>query len=78
MNQDFTGLVAIVTGGASGIGAAIAERLRNGGARVAVFDLRPDTAPQADLAVAVDVAEDAKCARASNASSRSSGASTSS
>jgi NAD(P)-dependent dehydrogenase (short-subunit alcohol dehydrogenase family) len=59
MNQDFTGLVAIVTGGASGIGAAIAERLRNGGARVAVFDLRPDTAPQADLAVAVDVADDA-------------------
>ena len=59
MNQDFTGLVAIVTGGASGIGAAIAERLRSGGARVAVFDLRPDTAPQADLAVAVDVADDA-------------------
>ena len=59
MTQDFTGLVAIVTGGASGIGAAIAERLRNGGARVAVFDLRPDDALQADLAVAVDVADDA-------------------
>ena len=39
MTQDFTGLVAIVTGGASGIGAAIANRLRTGGARVAVFDL---------------------------------------
>jgi NAD(P)-dependent dehydrogenase (short-subunit alcohol dehydrogenase family) len=59
MNQDFTGLVAIVTGGASGIGAAIANRLRDGGARVAVFDLRPDDAPHADLAVAVDVADDA-------------------
>ncbi len=59
MTNDFTGLVAIVTGGASGLGAAIAERLRRGGARVAVFDLRPDAAPHADLAVAVDVADDA-------------------
>jgi NAD(P)-dependent dehydrogenase (short-subunit alcohol dehydrogenase family) len=58
MTQDFTGLVAIVTGGASGIGAAIANRLRTGGARVAVFDLRADGAPHADLAVAVDVADD--------------------
>lgn len=32
------GLVAVVTGGASGIGAAIVERLRADGARVAVFD----------------------------------------
>lgn len=32
------GLVAIVTGGASGIGAAIVERLRSDGARAAVFD----------------------------------------
>jgi len=36
---DFEGRVALVTGGASGIGAATAERLRAGGARVAVFDL---------------------------------------
>ena len=50
---------AFVTGGASGIGAAIAQRLRSGGATVAVFDLRPDAAPHADLAVAVDVADDA-------------------
>ena len=59
MTNDFTGLVAIVTGGASGLGAAIAERLRRGGARVAVFDLHPDVAPHADLAVVVDVADDA-------------------
>ena len=52
MSNDFTGLVAIVTGGASGLGAAIAQRLRAGGATVAVFDLRPDAAPHADLAVA--------------------------
>ena len=39
MNRyDFEGRVALVTGGASGIGAATAERLRDGGARVAVFD----------------------------------------
>jgi len=36
---DFEGRVALVTGGASGIGAAAVERLRAGGARVAVFDL---------------------------------------
>ena len=59
MSHDFTGLVAIVTGGASGIGAAIAKRLRDGGAKVAVFDLQPDAAAHADLAVAVDVADDA-------------------
>ncbi|MDQ0895632.1 SDR family NAD(P)-dependent oxidoreductase [Agromyces ramosus] len=59
MNQDFTDLIAIVTGGASGIGAAIAGRLKSGGARVAVFDLQPDGAPHADLAIAVDVADDA-------------------
>jgi len=35
---DFEGRVALVTGGASGIGAATAERMRSGGARVAVFD----------------------------------------
>lgn len=58
MSHDFTGLVAIVTGGASGIGAAIAARLQQGGARVAVFDLQPDAATNADLTVAVDVADD--------------------
>ncbi|GAB3162334.1 SDR family oxidoreductase [Myceligenerans halotolerans] len=59
MNHDFTGLVAIVTGGASGIGAAVAARLRAAGATVAVFDLHPDAAVDADLALAVDVADDA-------------------
>jgi len=57
MNDEFDDLTAIVTGGASGIGAAIVRRLRAGGAHVAVFDLAPGNA-HADLAVRVDVADD--------------------
>jgi 2-dehydro-3-deoxy-L-rhamnonate dehydrogenase (NAD+) len=37
---DFSGRCALVTGGASGIGQATAERLRASGAQVAVFDRR--------------------------------------
>jgi NAD(P)-dependent dehydrogenase (short-subunit alcohol dehydrogenase family) len=55
---EFEGLVAIVTGGASGIGAAIAARLHQGGASVCVFDLAPDAAPAEYFAVAADVSDD--------------------
>lgn len=40
MNQyDFTNRMAIVTGGAQGIGFAVAKRLVDGGARVALWDM---------------------------------------
>ncbi len=55
---EFDGLVAIVTGGASGIGAAIARRLHDGGASVAVFDLHAEAASPEYFAVQVDVADD--------------------
>lgn len=50
---DFAGRAALVTGGASGIGAAVVERLRDGGAWVAVCDQAD--APAADLAIRGDV-----------------------
>jgi 3-oxoacyl-[acyl-carrier protein] reductase len=54
----FEGRVALVTGGARGIGAATAARLAAGGARVAVFDLDVDGAA-AELALAGDVSRSA-------------------
>lgn len=57
--NDFDGLVALVTGGASGIGAAIAARLQADGARVAVLDVDPGGAAEGQLALACDVSVDA-------------------
>ncbi|MHA7270708.1 SDR family NAD(P)-dependent oxidoreductase [Arthrobacter sp. HLT1-20] len=57
--SEFDGLVAIVTGGASGIGAAVVDRLMEGGASVAIFDLNPGEVAEGNLGVQVNVADDA-------------------
>jgi len=58
MNRfDFAGRTAVVTGGAQGIGAAIAKRLQASGAKVAIWDLegspRVDVADQTSIESAV-------------------------
>lgn len=53
---EFAGLVAVVTGGASGIGASTVAELRGRGALVASLDLSQDA--DADLAVRCDVSDD--------------------
>jgi NAD(P)-dependent dehydrogenase (short-subunit alcohol dehydrogenase family) len=45
MNLDFTGKVAIVTGGAMGIGEATARKLAGLGASVAILDIDRDAGP---------------------------------
>ncbi len=47
LGSDFAGKAALVTGGAAGIGAAIAQGLAAGGAKVAVVDLSPAAADTA-------------------------------
>jgi len=66
MSGSNTEKIAVVTGGASGIGLAIAQRLARDGVQVAIFDLHGDEAEAAAgkiradggsaLAIAVDVA----------------------
>ncbi|MFJ6416803.1 SDR family NAD(P)-dependent oxidoreductase [Paeniglutamicibacter sp. NPDC091659] len=54
--QDMAGLRAIVTGGASGIGAAIAATLADRGAAVAVLDINTSTADARHIPFTCDVA----------------------
>ncbi|WP_217182483.1 SDR family NAD(P)-dependent oxidoreductase [Streptomyces sp. AC495_CC817] len=56
---ELTGLRAIVTGGASGIGLATARLLTARGARVAVLDLDPSGASAPLIALKADVSDDA-------------------
>ncbi len=51
--SDFQGLTAVVTGGASGIGAAVAATLTERGAKVAVLDVNPG-----DTGIRCDVSDD--------------------
>ena len=57
MADDFDGLVAIVTGGASGIGAATARLLRARGARVASLDIGTAGVPTGVHPVRCDVTD---------------------
>ncbi|WP_438294711.1 SDR family NAD(P)-dependent oxidoreductase [Streptomyces sp. HUAS TT7] len=57
--RDFADMAALVTGGASGIGAAVAELLMERGARVAVLDRDVKGAPGGTLALEADVTDDA-------------------
>jgi 3-oxoacyl-[acyl-carrier protein] reductase len=73
--MDATGLagrVAVVTGGAQGIGLAVAQRLAGAGARLAIWDIDAGLAEAAAAslggqAFAVDVADTAAVARAAAA-----------
>ncbi|MFF2407974.1 SDR family NAD(P)-dependent oxidoreductase [Streptomyces sp. NPDC058092] len=56
--RDFEGMKALVTGGASGIGAAVATLLLARGAQVAVLDRETAGAPAGVLAVKADVTDD--------------------
>jgi len=59
------GARAVVTGGASGLGLAVAERLVELGARVVVLDLRPPVAlPPGAAYVEADVGSEAAVDRA--------------
>lgn len=62
--MDFTGQVAVVTGGAQGIGRAVCEELQKGGARLVIWDndsaLATETASELGgetLPVTVDIAD---------------------
>ncbi len=57
MSSEFEGLVALVTGGSSGIGKATAEALMTAGATVIVLDVNPDSAPHGSHPFHADVSD---------------------
>src|SRR4051812_46589292 len=56
--SEFDGLVALITGGGSGIGAATASLLLERGAEVAVLDVDPSGAPDGCRHLTADVSDD--------------------
>jgi 2-keto-3-deoxy-L-fuconate dehydrogenase len=61
---DFTGLRLLVTGGASGIGHAVATAALDRGATVGVIDLDPSNTPTGAICQRADIADDASVADA--------------
>ncbi|MBP2412121.1 NAD(P)-dependent dehydrogenase (short-subunit alcohol dehydrogenase family) [Arthrobacter stackebrandtii] len=59
MSQELSNLTAVITGGASGIGAAIATKLQAMGANIAVLDLNPENLPEGQLGFKCNVSDDA-------------------
>src|ERR1700722_17384332 len=54
MNLDFTGKIAVVTGGAMGIGEATARKLAGLGESVAILDIDTDAGPKSAAAITKD------------------------
>jgi 2-keto-3-deoxy-L-fuconate dehydrogenase len=65
--SDYDGLVAIVTGGASGIGAAAVRLLSHRGAQVAVLDLEAADPAAASISIRCDVRDSADVSAAVDA-----------
>ena len=70
---DFDGIAAIVTGGASGLGAATAALLLERGATVAVLDISTETATSGTVPIACDVSDFASVEAAVHAAAYSLG-----
>ena len=58
MNEPLAGMFAVVTGAASGIGAATVQALAARGARVAGIDRKPVAVPEGGLALTADVSSE--------------------
>ena len=54
-SYDFSGQIAVITGGSGGIGKAISERLMQSGAQVCNWDMQPNTAKPLSHFIRVDV-----------------------
>ncbi|MCL6285591.1 SDR family oxidoreductase [Ruegeria sp. 2012CJ41-6] len=62
---DFSDRVAVITGGAAGIGAEIARHYAAAGAKVAIWDMStPDNAPDGAIACHVDISDPSQIAQA--------------